>query len=172
MKHIAVMRKWCKKIGIGNFRQVTHFPWSYHIWVFVRVLFIFVWQDSLNAVRIVCCVFVIYYDSWEAESLLLQLLLQIFQAYTNKLTLHHRRFLKVYYVAKNRDPDRQGPPPDADGTFHLEELFLDNLPISRYDMMDGDEIHIDVQKEMQGRCRMGRSNNTTIRTGQQYGIKK
>ena len=25
-------RKWCKKIGIKFFRQMTHFPWSCHIW--------------------------------------------------------------------------------------------------------------------------------------------
>ena len=32
MKQFEVMRKWRKKLGIETFRQVTHFPWSCHIY--------------------------------------------------------------------------------------------------------------------------------------------
>ena len=31
-----------------------------------------------------------------------------------------------------------------DGEIAFDELFLDSLPMSRFDIMEGDEIHIDV----------------------------
>ena len=31
MKHFVGLRRWRKKLEIGIFRQVTHFPWSCHI---------------------------------------------------------------------------------------------------------------------------------------------
>ena len=34
-----------------------------------------------------------------------------------------------------------------DGEIAFEEIFLDSLPMSRFDIMEGDEIHIDIDMQ-------------------------
>ena len=35
-----------------------------------------------------------------------------------------------------------------DGQIAFDELFLDSLPMSRFDIMEGDEIHIDIDMQV------------------------
>ncbi len=49
--------------------------------------------------------------------------------------------MKIYHVPQNRDED--------DFVSGMQELVMETLPMSRYDMLDGDEIHIDVLSKPQ-----------------------
>ena len=72
---------------------------------------------------------------------------------------HFCRFLKVYYYAKSKEDDYN----ESGRRPALEELFLESLPMSRYDMMDGDEIHIDVSNQPQQRFKVAKNFNTSGR---------
>ncbi|XP_072027514.1 tubulin-specific chaperone cofactor E-like protein [Amphiura filiformis] len=65
----------------------------------------------------------------------------ILKKISSKLVRKSPMFLKLYYLPKSREDDGS----------ELEELILETLPMSRYDMMDGDEIHIDVSQKPQRR---------------------
>ena len=56
MKHFDVWREWCKKKINGNFRQVTNFPWSCHIY--------YVEEESLYIFYMYLISYILYGESW------------------------------------------------------------------------------------------------------------
>ncbi|XP_066283530.1 tubulin-specific chaperone cofactor E-like protein [Branchiostoma lanceolatum] len=73
--------------------------------------------------------------------------------YCARLVKQYPGWIKLYLVAKSSWED---------GTSEMQELFLDSLPLSRYDVKDGDEILIDVSKSAGRDCRLNPSGSRKV----------
>ncbi|XP_078595836.1 tubulin-specific chaperone cofactor E-like protein [Branchiostoma floridae x Branchiostoma japonicum] len=74
--------------------------------------------------------------------------------YCARLVKQYPPWVRLYHVAKSSWED---------GTSEMQELFLDSLPLSRYDVKDGDEILIDVSRSAGHDCRLTANTKVTRR---------